>query len=245
MNLSSESLPFPGGIAGLQRETLQNLEMAPSFIDWMAHVIEPHLRGRVLEVGAGLGGVASRLASGRAYTASDRDEGYCRDLRGRLAGLPEASVARLDLEREDGWAACAGAFDTAVCLNVLEHIDDDAAAVRRLGRALAPGGRLVILVPQGPALFGSLDAALGHRRRYLREGLADLLRAAGFPDPEFRHFNRLCAPAWWAAGKLLGRSRLPRAALRGLESSLWLLRRLDPLLPWPGQSLLAFARLPR
>lgn len=230
---------------GLQRETLKDLEMAPSFIAWMAHAIEPHLRGRILEVGAGLGGVAARLASGRAYTASDSDEGYCRDLRGRLAGLPGTRVARLDLEREDGWAACAGAFDTALCLNVLEHLDDDAAAVRRLGRALAAGGRLILLVPQGPALFGSLDAALGHRRRYLQDGLAGLLRDAGFLDLEFRQFNRLCAPAWWAAGRLFGRSRLPRAALRGLESSLWLLRRLDPLLPWPGQSLLAVACRPR
>jgi SAM-dependent methyltransferase len=65
-------------------------------------------------------------------------------------------------------------------LNVLEHIEDDAAALRELLRVLVPGGRLVLFVPAFPILYSSFDKRFGHHRRYRRHALESLVSAAGF-----------------------------------------------------------------
>ena len=68
-------------------------------------------------------------------------------------------------------------FDTILCINVLEHTADDAAALRRANQLLMPGGRIIIFVPAGKDLFGTLDRGIGHQRRYERDELIAMLQA--------------------------------------------------------------------
>ncbi len=101
-------------------------------------------------------------------------------------------------------------LDSIVCLNVLEHIEDDAGALANARQILAPsGGRLVLLVPAHPGLYGPLDRKVGHLRRYTRAGLERALRAAGFRVETLRWFNASGMPGWWLNSRLLGRDRLP------------------------------------
>src|SRR4029079_18260338 len=99
------------------------------------------------------------------------------------------------------FAAWEGKFDTVVCLNVLEHVKDPHVALANMHRALAPGGRLVLYVPQGAALYSSLDEVLGHRCRYEKAQLAAELQAAGFTAESFRDFNRASVPGWFWNGR--------------------------------------------
>src|SRR5437773_1255865 len=62
-------------------------------------------------------------------------------------------------------------MDSVVCLNVLEHVEDDMQGLRNIHSVLRPGGRAIILVPHGQEIFGTLDVALGHYRRYSHEEL--------------------------------------------------------------------------
>ena len=71
-------------------------------------------------------------------------------------------------------------FDTVIFLNVLEHLADDAGALRNVYAALENGGIAVVLVPYGPKLFGTLDEVLGHRRRYTEKQLIAVGQSAGF-----------------------------------------------------------------
>ena len=105
----------------------------------------------------------------------------------------------------------------------------------------APGGRLVLYVPQGPGLFSPLDEALGHRRRYRKEGLAAELREAGWRVETMRDFNRVSVPGWWLNGKVLRRRDLGRLQLKGFNMLLPLLRGIDPVVPAPGLGILATA----
>ena len=129
-----------------------------------------------------------------------------------------------------------------MCLNVLEHIPDEAAALANIRSALEPGGRAIVLVPQDPRLYGSLDEVLGHVRRYTRASLAQALARAGFQVEEMLDFNRATTPAWWFNGRILRRRHLGRAQLKVLNVSVWWLRRIDRFLPWEGTSLVAVAR---
>jgi len=138
----------------------------------MVRVIEPYLGQRILEIGAGIGNISRQLPKRELLTVSDIDETYLRLLEDAFRGNELTQVIRLDLGSDEDSARVSERYDTIVCLNVLEHIRDDESALRRMRTLLAPKGRLVLLVPQYPALYGAYDRELGHFRRY-RYGRSD------------------------------------------------------------------------
>jgi SAM-dependent methyltransferase len=193
---------------------------------------------RVLEIGSGIGNLSTFLVDRERLVLTDTREEYLDRLRSRFAKHPNVSVARLYLPTELG--ALAGQhFDTIICLNVLEHVDDDISALQAIRRMLTPNGRLILLVPALPALYGTIDKALGHHRRYKRAGLESLLGATGFNVAHIEYFNLAGVPGWWFAGRVLRRQMIPATSLK-LYDMLVPLFRLERLLPWRiGQSLIA------
>ena len=132
-------------------------------------------------------------------------------------------------------------MDTVVCLNVLEHVEDETAGLRNIHTALQPGGRAIVLVPHGQEIFGSLDTALGHFRRYTREELRQKMEQAGFRVERILDFNRISRPAWYVTGRLLKRKTISRFQLYVFDRLVWLWRRIDRHLPWPPTSIIAIA----
>jgi SAM-dependent methyltransferase len=133
-------------------------------------------------------------------------------------------------------------FETVVCLNVLEHIRDDAAALECIRTTLRPGGYLILLTPNDPAIFGTLDESLGHHRRYTRRYLASLLARSGFELENMLDFNRISRPGWIVAGRMLKSKTLWQTGLRLFDTFVWLWRKIDRGLPWEPLSIIAIAR---
>jgi len=198
-----------------------------------------HWVGRhVLEIGSGIGNLSAFLVGSERLVLTDTREEYLKRLRQRFAQHPHVAVERLYLPNEHG-ALAEQRFDTIICLNVLEHVADDSASLVAIRGMLAPLGRLVLLVPALPALYGTMDRALGHHRREKRAGLASLLAATGFRVAHIEYFNLAGVPGWWFAGRVLRRQLIPSGSLR-LYDALVPLFRLERLLPWRvGQSLIA------
>jgi hypothetical protein len=115
---------------------------------------------------------------------------------------------------------------------VLDHLHD----------ALLPQGKLVLLVPQGPGLFGSLDRTLGHRQRFTQGAIEQQVRHAGFTLERTMQLNKAGAFFWWISSRLLGVERLGKVFLKLFDKTVWLWRLLDPVLPWNGLSLIVIAR---
>jgi SAM-dependent methyltransferase len=136
----------------------------------------------------------------------------------------------------------AQSFDTVVCLNVVEHIQDDAAALRNVWNVLEPGGRAIILVPSGPKLYGSLDEVLGHFRRYTRQQLVEVAERSGFRVEKVLQFNRPGVLAWWLNGRILRRKKFGLAQIRLLNLMTPVFRLLDNWLPLPPLSIIAILR---
>ena len=222
---------------------LHSLSRARKFSRWMSDVIRPWVGRAVLEVGAGIGNLTVHLVPRDRYLATDINTDYLAYLANFAFGRPYLEVAILPAEDAAGFAALAGGFDTVVCLNVLEHLDEPVAVLRNFHAALARGGRAIVLVPQGPSRFNSLDRALGHRLRYTRERLRAVVEAAGFEVEALVDFNRAAVFGWRLNG-LLRRTRLSRGQLKLYDSFVWLVRRLDRLLPWRGLSIIAICRKP-
>jgi glycosyltransferase involved in cell wall biosynthesis len=216
---------------------------APNFNRWMADAIRPHLGKYVLEIGAGIGNLTRFLAARKKkYAATDLDGEHLERLRVRLSGRPNLETALLDASRAEDYVPFRGQVDTVICLNVLEHIDDDRGALRDIHETLQDGGRAIILVPEGQGLFSSLDEELGHRRRYSEDDLRRRMMEAGFETETVLRFNRVSRPGWWLNGKVLKRRTIGRFQLKAFDRMVWFFRRIDAHLPWSPTSLIAVGR---
>jgi len=217
------------------------LNRAPRFSRWMADVIRPYAGSRVLELGAGIGNLTTHLVPRAAYWATDINPEYLDNLERLRANRPYLRVAHVDATDAATFPAEQW-FDTVIFLNVLEHLADDTGALRNVHRALEKGGAAVVLVPNGPGLYGTLDEVLGHHRRYTEKQLVAAGRSAGFKVERVLKFNRTGVIAWWLNGKILRRKTFGLAQIRLLNLLTPLFRVLDPLLPLPPLSLIAIFR---
>lgn len=219
---------------------LHAMEDARRFNRWMADVVSPFIGDHVLEIGAGIGNLTRLLSpEAREYIVTDVDPDYLIHLNGLIRDRGNVSSAACDLAKPEDFQQFRGRMDTVVCLNVLEHVEDDRAGLRNIYSALGPRGRAVILVPQGEAAFGTFDEVLGHFRRYSRLELTGKMAEAGFRVDRLIEFNRAAYPGWLLNGKLLRRRTLSRFQLALFDGFVPLLRRIDRFLPWPPTSLIA------
>jgi SAM-dependent methyltransferase len=189
--------------------------------------------------------LTGRLMSRRTlYVAAEKDPLHLHALRNRFLRTPNVAVQRIDPEIPGDLAGLENCFDTVLCLNVLEHLDDAGRVLESLAATIRPGGSLVVLVPNVPGVYGSLDRKMGHQRRYSQTTLGQLLAAHGFAVETAESFNKAALLPWWAYGKLFHAGSISKLVLKIFDKSVWFLRRLDILMPWPGLSLVVVGRKP-
>lgn len=222
-------------------EILLRLNRAPRFTGWMADAIRPYVGNRVLEIGAGIGNMTMHLLPRSVYWATDINPAYLDSLQRLKINRPYLRVAGLDATDARSFPA-GQSFDTVICLNVVEHLADDLQALRNVWNALEEGGRAIVLVPNGPKLFGTLDEVLGHCRRYTEDQLLQVGQAAGFQGEQLLKFNRTGVVAWWLNGQVLRRTTFGLGQIRVLNFLTPLFRIVDSWLPLPPLSLIAIFR---
>ena len=224
---------------------LDAMSEAPKFNRWMADTIAPFAGTRVLEIGAGMGNMTRQICPRRKlYIATDLDSEHVEHLRSVFRHRPAVQVASLDATKKEDFLPFQNRLDSVVCLNVLEHIEDDAGTLERIRTVLEPGGRLILLVPNDPRSYGSIDKAIGHYRRYTQPGLKALLESAGYDLEQMLEFNRVSTPGWRFTGQVLKSTTLSPAGLRMFDKFVWLWRKIDRKLPWGPTSIIAIARRP-
>lgn len=224
---------------------LDALAEARNYYAWLTERFAPFLGPRMVEVGAGIGTCTAFLLDARpdaVLTALEPAANNVPSLARRFAAEPRVTVVRGYLAE----AVPQGAADAVVAVNVMEHVADDAGFLRAARRALAPGGHLCLYVPAVPAIFGELDRAMEHHRRYTRRGVRALLEDAGFEVLRLEYTNLPGVAAWWLMGRVLRRRTLSASSARVYDR--WVIpwvraleRRWTPPL---GQSLLTVARKP-
>ncbi len=225
------------------QSVLDAFSFAPRFNRWLADTIAPYAGNRVLEIGAGVGNLSRHLCARRKlYIATDMEGEYLDRLRDKFRHRPSVRVRGLDATNPEDFLPFQGQMDTAICLNVLEHIEDEAAALRSIRTLLEPGGRLILLVPNDPEAYGTIDREIGHYRRYTAAHLRQLLADSGYEIENILSFNRVSMPAWRVTGQVLKAKRLSRVALRLFDGTVWLWRKIDGILPWEPASIIAIAR---
>jgi SAM-dependent methyltransferase len=221
----------------------------------------PRSRSRVLEIGCGRGGFGSRIAADHDYTAVELDQESCAVAAERIASVsPEATVLHGDLSVLPKDAT----FDVVCAFEVLEHIEDDVAALAEWVQPLRPGGLLMLSTPAWQHRFGPWDEAAGHFRRYDPARMRALLDKTGLSDVDVTVYgaplgfvtervrNRVAARTGAAdeemsmADRTAGSGRMlqPSTPLSGLvtEVGTWPFRILQRAFPESGTGLVAVGR---
>jgi SAM-dependent methyltransferase len=225
---------------------LDELAGARRLADWMFEQFRDSLCRSVVEVGPGVGTFTGRVLaeSVERMLLIEADPRLAELLERQYGHDPRVTVVCESLPQSPALSSAAGEWEFVLCQNVLEHIEDDAGAVAAMASALRPGGRLGLLVPAHPRLYGDLDRAYGHHRRYTRERLRGVVEGAGLELLDLYSFNLLGVAGWWAKK----RSRSEQLGARSLSLYERLLVLWRPVerrfrMPW-GLSVIALAKRP-
>jgi SAM-dependent methyltransferase len=223
-------------------DTLSTMDSLQNYNTWLWKQIQPYVGQRVFEAGSGTGTITRYLVDRERVLCVDFDEHYVAMLQGRYGERPNVTIKWADLSAPK-WPVAAGErFDTIVCTNVLEHLSDDRYILSRFRDLLEPGGRAIVLVPAHRELYGKIDRALGHYRRYAKDGLAQLMRQCGLEPEVSRYMNPTGVAGWFLNSRLLGREVLP-AGQAGLYDKLYPVLSLAERLDMPfGLSVMVVGR---
>ena len=221
---------------------LDALAGARNYYRWIYRHFAPYLGRSIIEIGSGVGTFAELLlenANPEKLVLVEPAANLFPSLRDRFAEEPRVTLIQ-------GYAEDVPATvstDCIILVNVLEHIADAQRFLQLLHARLAGRGRLLILVPAGPALFGSLDRAFGHHRRYTASSLTESLRTSGFGVLSLQYFNLPGVISWFIVGKLLRKTTLSRRDIQLYDR--WIIPWVSAVeslwVPPFGQSLIAIA----
>ena len=220
------------------------METADRYNAWLTRRAFPHLGRRVLDAGAGIGTHTAAVADGsRTVVAAEPEAAFTERLLERFGGRSDVDVVpayATDLDLDE----YRESFDSIICFNVLEHIPDHAAALAHFREMLVPGGRLMLIVPAHPVLYGSIDEVVEHERRYSRRGLRSQLMRADLRPDVLRHVNPIGAAGWLVSSRILKRRSIPARPLAVYDRLVPVLRAVDRVDLRVGLSLWAVASRP-
>ena len=227
-------------------EDQERMAKARNYLAWQCRLILPELGLRVVEVGCGVGNFTGQLLDRQTVIALDPEPDCVERLQQRYPR--QANLHALVCDPCQACFADLARFhpDSCVCVNVLEHIQDDRQALEAMASILESGGTIVLFVPAFPALYGPVDRNLEHFRRYRRRDIARLAHATGLRLKKAHYVNLAGFFGWWMNAHVLKREAQSERQIEIFDRFIVpVLSRCEAVAPPPfGQSLLAVLEKP-
>ena len=214
---------------------------------WLFSQTAAHLGQRVFEIGAGIGNYTEFLQDRECVVCLEINATAVTRLRARFSVQAHLHIVQGDITDPALGALAAHHCDTALCFNVLEHVADEASALRNIAHILTPGGRLLLIVPALPVLMGTVDQMLGHHRRYTRRSLRTAVGAAQYTVESMFYMNFPGIFGWFLNNRLLKRTTESPGQIKCYDRLIvpWLAPIERWLKPPLGLSLVCVARTGR
>jgi len=227
-------------------EDQRRMAKARNYFAWQGRLVRPEIGRRVVEVGCGIGNFTGMLLDRELVIALDVQQACIDRLLQRHGDRPNLETRAFDAASPEFADLARYRPDSCVCLNVLEHVEDDRRAVEAMASVLVPGGRVVLLLPAFPSLRGPIDRNLGHFRRYRRRDVDVLAEGAGLRIRQLHFINSMGFFGWWANAHLLRLNANPEWQIRLFDACIAPIQsRIEAILPPPfGQSLFAVLEKP-
>jgi len=226
-------------------EALESIGESKKFNAWMISQFASELKRKKLwEIGAGTGNISEFFLDFEELLLTEYEPIFLDQLKAKFT-LPHVGIDFADLTKLSTESYRSKQFDDIICINVLEHIENDELALKNISEVMHEQTKFTLLVPAHPFLYGAMDKQAGHFRRYTRKELHFKLEKAGLEVIKTKYFNRISAFGWFLKGRLLKNPRIKSSDMKMIEFLLPLLK-LEKYLPLPfGQSLIAICQLPK
>jgi SAM-dependent methyltransferase len=224
-------------------EIQASLERASNYNRWIGDQARAVVGARVLDAGAGSGNITLQLLDREQVVAVDVWDDFVEVLARELADASNLAVHRFDLA-DPAMAEALREYDldSAICCNVLEHVEDHRAALANIAAALRPGSPIFLLVPAFMLLYGEHDRADHHFRRYTKRSLRETLEPLPIGIESMRYMNLPGFFAWLLLVRLM-RRRLNESAIGFYDKLIPLIRGAESRVRPPfGQTLVAVLR---
>ena len=194
-------------------ETLNVIEKANKFNKWMYETIKPYSKGRILEIGCGIGNISEFFINDNFdIVLSDLRDNYIEIVKNKFTN-EVIKIDLVDVDFDTKHKDLIGTFDTVFALNVVEHIKDDHKAIENCKKLLKNRGHLIILVPAYQALFNNFDVELEHYRRYTQKSLKQLIKANKLGIIKTFSFNVIGILGWFVSGSILKKKTIPEGQM--------------------------------
>ena len=181
---------------------LEILADLPNYYSWIIEKFRPWLNGRIMEIGTGIGTISKLIFDDADQLVLVEPSSHLTDyLPSSITKSKKVSIYNQTLEQRLPQMTNQSC-DTIIMVNVLEHIEDDGAAIKALHRVLKPGGHLLLFVPALQYLYSELDREHGHFRRYHLAPLEYKLNVHGFKIQDSRYFDIVGVFPWWLINTL-------------------------------------------
>jgi len=198
------------------KDILVSLDQAHNFTEWLYGEIKPFINGSMLEIGSGLGNYSEKLLRdfpNNHIVLSEIDQFYCQHLHQKFSDHKNLEIKSIDLENPIINNQIDESFDSAIALNVMEHIKDDVTAFKYVYDTLKPGGAFIVLVPAHNFLFNTIDQAVGHFRRYNTSLMKQAISKTSFIIEKSFYFNFLSIFGWFINGTIFKKNTINEGAL--------------------------------
>ncbi len=194
-------------------ETLSVIEKANKFNKWMYETIKPYSKGRILEIGCGIGNISEFFINDNFdIVLSDLRDNYIEIVKNKFTN-EIIKIDLVDVDFDTKHKDLIGTFDTVFALNVVEHIKDDHKAIENCKKLLKNQGHLIILVPAYQTLFNNFDVELEHYRRYTQKSLKQLIKANQLNIIKTFSFNVIGILGWFVSGSILKKKTIPEGQM--------------------------------
>lgn len=175
----------------------------PYFL-WQLQQFKPYLGNCILDVGCGLGNFTEILLDRKLYIGIDLDLELIKQLKMEYSGKKNIELFHLDVTEPEFIILFKNKKPNSIlCVNLLEHIEDDINAIRNMIEILPTGGYLCLLVPAFQFLYGTLDSLDGHFRRYNKNQICKKLKNLPLEVSNMYYFNFIGGLGWLFKGKIL------------------------------------------
>ena len=214
-------------------EIQQRVAYAKNYNYWIYTTIASFVGKRILDVGCGLGNITQYLLDRESIVGIDILDSFVAEMGKRFSSYPNFKIIKGTITDKNVLRLKEMNFDTIICLNVLEHIENDRQALRNMFELLPHNGRLILLTPAIKFLYGTMDAADGHYRRYTKRELRVKLKNSGFIVKKQFYMNLLGILGWYLNGKILRKRFIPVKGYAVYDKFVWFLSKFERIFTPP------------
>jgi len=221
----------------------QNLELVsdmPNYNKWIFNKIQPYLGETILEIGCGIGNITQFLIKKSQVIAIDSNGRYLKKIKKKFRTYNNIVPLKIDITNKDHIKQLKNYnIDTILCLNVLEHIKYDQTCLENMYQILKQDGKIVLICPNNKRLFGSIDKANLHYRRYSKKDLKNKINKAGFVIIKSLYINLFGIFGWIFHGRILKKKVHIKSHFKFFNIISPILMKLENIIkPYTGLSIL-------